>query len=144
MTRIETSFCSEPPKEAEPLPPGARPEPVPPGAGTPVEKKRFPWLGLGIGSLVVGVVGIAIGAPLIAIDGQPTCDPGAGKDPKTACPDVWDTGAGGAALVTIGVLGVAAGVSLIVVDVVVKKRRAGHVSVAPLSGGAMLTSQWQF
>jgi hypothetical protein len=132
------------PKEAEPLPPGAQPEPIPPGGTRPLEKKHFPWLGVGIGSLVLGVVGIAVGAPLIAIDGQPTCDPGAGKDPKTSCPDVWDTGAGGAAMVTIGVLGVAAGVSLIVVDVVVKKKRAAHVSVAPTARGAMLTGQLEF
>jgi hypothetical protein len=56
---------------------------------------------------------------------------------------VWDTKGGGAALVTIGVLGVAAGISLIVVDVVVKKRNA-RLSVAPTLGGAMLTSQWAF
>jgi hypothetical protein len=129
----------------EPLPPAARPEPTPPGqTARPPDKKPFPWLGLGIGSLVVGVVGIAIGAPLLAIDGQYTNCPSNAKDPKTQCPDVWDTGGGGAALLTLGVLGVAAGVSLIVVDVVVVRKRKAHVAVAPTPGGAMLTARMQF
>jgi hypothetical protein len=136
-----------PPPQApqEPVPPGAQPEPEPPGAiqTRPIERKHFPWLGLGIGSLVVGVVGIAIGAPLIAIDGTPTCDPGPGKDPKTQCPDVWDTKGAGGALVALGVLGVAAGVSLIVVDVMVRKHKS-RVSMSPTARGAMLTGQWQF
>jgi hypothetical protein len=105
------------------------------------EKKIFPYKWVGVGALVVGVVGIAVGAPLLAIDGEPTCDL---PDPKHSCKEVYDTAGGGAALVTIGALGIAAGVSLIVVDVVLHKRAARHVAVAPMAGGAMLTSQWQF
>jgi hypothetical protein len=131
-----------PPTKTEPTPPAAKTEPVPPGvsAAPPLEKKRFPYKWVGVGSLILGVVGIAAGAPLIVIDGEPTCDL---PNPRQNCKDVWDTKGGGAALVTIGVLGVAAGISLIVVDVVVKKRNT-RLSVAPTLGGAMLTSQWQF
>jgi hypothetical protein len=119
----------------EPTPPGVTPQPA------TVEKKGFPWKAVAATSLVVGVVGIAIGAPLLAIDGQPTCDK---PDPKHSCPEVYDTAGGGAALVTVGVLGVAAGVSLFVVDALVRKRNAPRVSVAPLRGGAMLSSDWRF
>ena len=143
----------EPPplKPIEPTPPvSAQPattttppaEPVPPSAmAAPVkEKKSFPWRGMAIGSLVVGVVGIAIGAPLLAIDGQPTCN---SPNPKTSCPNLWNTAGGGAALVTLGVLGVAAGTALFVVDYTVRHRTT-RVTVAPTLGGAMLTSQWRF
>ena len=46
------------------------------GAGRAAARaeKMFPWRPVAIASLVVGVVGIAVGAPLVAIDGNPTCN----------------------------------------------------------------------
>jgi hypothetical protein len=118
------------------------PEPTPaPVVPQREQQKMFPWRAVAITSLVVGVVGIAIGAPLVAIDGNPTCSL---PNPRTACPDVYNTGGGGAAMLTIGIAGVAASGVLFYFDHRARKRAAASVAVTPLVGGAQLTAGGRF
>ena len=125
-----------PPVVAQPTPPVT--EPTPPPAH---EKKMFPWRAVAISSLVVGVVGIAVGAPLVAIDGNPTCSL---PNPRTSCPDVYNTKGGGAAMLTLGIAGVAASGVLFYLDHRARKKAATTVSVMPLSGGAYLSAGGTF
>jgi hypothetical protein len=115
-------------------------------APTPtVEKKPFPWRGLAIGSLALGVVGIAVGAPLVAIDGQPTCTPPAGQDPRKYCKDVYNTVGGGATLLTVGILGLAGSGVLFYFDYRSRHQRPTTVSIVPLlTGGAMASVSTRF
>ena len=115
-----------PPPKPEPTPPVVAqptPEPAPPAAVTPQHEtqKMFPWRPLAITSLVIGVVGIAVGAPLVAIDGNPTCNL---PNPRTSCPDVYNTVGGGAAMLTIGIAGVAASGVMFYLDHRARKRAA--------------------
>jgi hypothetical protein len=136
-----------PPKlETPPQPP---PQPktevitTPPPEATPPaqsEKKMFPWRAVAISSLVVGVVGLAVGIPLVAIDGNPTCN---APNPRTACPNVYNTVGGGATLLTLGIAGVAASGVLFYFDHRARKR-AATVSVLPLQGGGMLSASGRF
>jgi hypothetical protein len=114
------------------------PEPTP--APVQPEKKMFPWRAVAITSLVVGVVGIAVGAPLVAIDGNPTCNL---PNPKTACPDVYNTVGGGAAMLTLGIGGVAASAVLFYFDHRARKR-ATTVTLLPMQGGAYLSASGRF
>jgi hypothetical protein len=131
-----------PPKLETPPPkvetPPAITEPTPPPAQR--EKKMFPWRAVAITSLVVGVVGIAVGAPLVAIDGNPTCNL---PNPKTSCPDVYNTKGGGAAMLTLGIAGVAASGVLFYFDHRARKK-AATVSLSPLPGGAYLSAGGTF
>ena len=137
-----------PPPKVEPPPPKVEtPAQVevtpPPGTETPPvqrEKKMFPWRAVAITSLVVGVVGIAIGAPLVAIDGNPTCN---SANPRQTCPDVYNTLGGGATMLTLGIAGVAASAALFYFDHRARKR-ATTVSVSPTVGGAALTVGGRF
>lgn len=134
-----------PPPKVETPPPKPKVETPPPVTETPptpppAEKKMFPWRAVAITSLVVGVVGIAIGAPLVAIDGNPTCNL---PNPRTSCPDVYNTIGGGATMLTIGIAGVAASGVLFYLDHRARKR-ATTVSVLPLSGGAYVSAGGRF
>ena len=146
----ETPPAPPPPKVEPTPPPKVEPTPPPPVTATtetppattpqPAEKKMFPWRAVAITSLVVGVVGIAIGAPLVAIDGNPTCNL---PNPRTACPDVYNTVGGGAAMLTLGIAGVAASGVLFYFDHRARKRAAA-VSIAPLPGGANVSVGGRF
>jgi hypothetical protein len=132
-----------PPPKVE-TPPPAKVE-VPPAATEPTpapvhEKKMFPWRAVAITSLVVGVVGIAVGAPLVAIDGNPTCSL---PNPRTACPDVYNTVGGGAAMLTLGIAGVAASGVLFYLDHRARKR-ATTVTLLPTQGGVYLSAGGSF
>jgi hypothetical protein len=130
-----------PPPKAETVPPSVAVAPTEPAATVQREQqKMFPWRAVAITSLVVGVVGIAIGAPLVAIDGNPTCNL---PNPRTSCPDVYNTLGGGAAMLTIGIAGVAASGVLFYLDHRARKR-AATVSVLPLSGGAYVSAGGRF
>src|SRR6476646_4132833 len=142
-----------PPKPTPPAPkpeptPAPKPEPTPPVIATPEptpapvqhEKKMFPWRAVAITSLVVGVVGIAVGAPLVAIDGNPTCSL---PNPRTSCPDVYNTKGGGAAMLTLGIAGVAASGVLFYLDHRARKR-ATTVTLLPTHGGAYLSAGGSF
>ncbi|HEX6837521.1 MAG TPA: hypothetical protein VF334_13165 [Polyangia bacterium] len=144
---VETPPTPPPKVETPPPPKVETPPPVTATAPTettptppPTEKKMFPWRAVAISSLVVGVVGIAIGAPLVAIDGNPTCNL---PNPRTACPDVYNTVGGGAAMLTFGIAGVAASGVLFYMDHRARKH-AATVSVLPLSGGAYVSAGGRF
>jgi hypothetical protein len=132
-----------PPPKVETPPPVETP-PTPPvveQVTTPArEKKTFPWRPVAITSLVVGVVGIVVGAPLVAIDGNPTCN---SPDPKHSCPDVYNTLGGGATMLTLGIAGVAASAVLFYFDHRARKR-ATTVSFSPTPGGAYLSVGGQY
>lgn len=138
------------PPKAEPTPP--KPEPTttpatPPAAATAETPapahKGFPWRPVAISSLAVGLVGVVVGIPLLAIDGQPTCNK---PNPKQSCPEVYNTVGGGATLLTFGLAGVAASGVLFYLDHRARKRAAAHptVMVAPLRGGAFLSAGGRF
>ena len=144
-----------PPKAEAPPPPAPKLEPpplpkadVPPQASEPTttalmrpEKRGFPWRPVAIASLAVGLVGIVSGIPLLAIDGQPTCNL---PNPKQACPDVYNTVGGGAALLTIGLAGVAASGALFYLDHRARTKARPTVMVVPMPGGAFLTTGGRF
>ncbi|HEX9103175.1 MAG TPA: hypothetical protein VF997_13280 [Polyangia bacterium] len=130
-----------PPKVETPPPVTSAPvETTPPPATAQHEKKMFPWRAVAISSLVVGVVGLAVGIPLVAIDGNPTCNL---PNPRTSCPDVYNTVGGGAAMLTIGLAGVAASGVLFYMDHRARKQ-AATVSVLPLAGGAFVSAGGRF
>ncbi|MCU1277610.1 MAG: hypothetical protein JWM53_1156 [bacterium] len=135
-----------PPAKVETPPPAktevvtSTPQPDLTSPATQREKKMFPWRAVAITSLVVGVVGLAIGIPLIAIDGNPTCSL---PNPRQACPDVYNTVGGGAAMLTLGVAGVAASGVLFYFDHRARKR-ATAVSLLPLNGGLYLSAGGHF
>jgi len=134
-----------PPAKVE-TPPSTQVEVTPPGTAIetppPVqrEKKTFPWRPVAISSLVVGVVGIVVGAPLVAIDGNPTCSK---PNPRMSCPDVYNTLGGGATMLTLGLAGVAASGVLFYLDHRARKH-ATQVSVSPTVGGAAMSVSGRF
>jgi hypothetical protein len=129
-----------PPSKVEVVTSTPQPDLTPPPAQP--EKKMFPWRPLAISSLVLGVVGLAIGIPLLAIDGNPTCS---SPNPRTSCPEVYNTLGGGAAMLTVGVLGLAGSGVLFYLDHRARKRAAApSVSLVPLHGGAYLSAGGRF
>jgi hypothetical protein len=131
----------EPPKAEPPKPePAPVVAPTPPPAETPpahVEKKPFPWRAVAISSLVAGVVGLAVGIPLLAIDGKPTCNL---PNPTQACPDVYNTGAGGGVMLGLGIGGLAASGVMFYMDHKVRTRRRPTVSLVPTQNGLYLSA----
>jgi hypothetical protein len=106
------------------------------------ERRPFPWRSVAIGSLAVGVVGLAIGIPLVAIDGQPTCDL---PNPRRSCPEVYNTGGGGGTLVAFGAAGLAASGVLFYLDYRARHRPpAARLAVTPTVGGTLLTAGGRF
>ena len=132
--RVETP----PPAKTEVVTPTPQPDLTTPPA--PREKRMFPWRAVAISSLAVGVVALAIGIPLLAIDGNPTCSL---PNPRQACPEVYNTLGGGAAMLTVGVIGVAASGVLFYFDHRARKRAAG-LSLLPLNGGVHLSAGGRF
>jgi hypothetical protein len=95
-----------------PATPATTPTPTPTPAPTPVVTKapgpRPAWaLYSGIGLAVVGVAGIAIGAPLLAIDGNGTNCIGDPKPDYSNCRDLYNTATGGWVLTAMGVAALA-------------------------------------
>jgi hypothetical protein len=141
----------EVPPPPPPPPTAPAPAPTPPPVAAPVpapapppqaETHGFPWRAVAIASTVAGVVGIAVGIPLLVIDGDPTCD---APNPRKNCPEVYNTAGGGAALLTLGVGGVAAGAVLFYLDYRSRHRPATpRLSFAPLAGGGLVTASGQF
>jgi hypothetical protein len=129
-----------PPKVEQPPPPTPEPTPTPPPAPQ-AEKRPFPWRAVAISSLAVGLVGVVVGIPLLAIDGQPTCSQ---PNPKLTCPDVYNTVGGGAALLSLGLAGVAASGVLFYFDHRARKKRATTVTLLPLDGGFFVSAGGRF
>lgn len=136
------------PAKAEPTPKPETTTPATPPVAATAEApapahKGFPWRPVAISSLAVGLVGVVVGIPLLAIDGQPTCNK---PNPKESCPEVYNTVGGGATLLTFGLAGVAASGVLFYLDHRARKRAAAHptVTVTPLRGGAFLSAGGRF
>jgi hypothetical protein len=95
--------------------------------------------GTGAASLIGGIV-------LLAVDGDTTCSSG----PLSACPDVFETTAGGAALSVVGGLAIGTGIGLIVGDGGSNDRSAAatssraRVGFAPRRGGAVVSLSGSF
>ena len=141
-----------PPKVETPPPKVETPPPQPPTTTTTTtetppttppqaEKKMFPWRPVAIASLAVGVVGLAVGIPLMAIDGNPTCSL---PNPRTSCPNVYNTMGGGATMLTLGLAGVAASGVLFYLDHRARKKASTTVSVLPTVGGAFVSAGGTF
>lgn len=130
-----------PPPKAEPLT-AMTPEPTPGTSGsvTKNERKRFPWRAVAISSLAVGLVGVVVGIPLLAIDGQPTCS---APNPRTSCPDVYNTVGGGATMLSLGIAGIAASGVLFYYDHRARKARP-TVMLLPTQGGVYLSAGGRF
>lgn len=102
---------------------------------------RFPWRWFAIGSAALGVVGVAVGIPLLVIDGNPTCNL---PNPRRTCPEVYSTGGAGGALLGLGVAGLAASGVFFYLDYRASHRPRPAVSLLPLPGGALLTAGGSF
>lgn len=92
----------------KPVPPPVEPRPVvdqPPG---PAPKKRAWPLWPAILTASLGVVGIAVGAPLVAIDGNGTNCRGEPREDLRNCQDLYATAAGGWTLTGLGLGSLAA------------------------------------
>jgi len=89
---------------------------------------------------VASLVGIATGAPLLALDGDPTCDL---PDGRRTCPRVYATAAGGGTLVALGVVAAAVAGTSLYLHV---KWRSWRVGVEPTAGSrsAFLTTRVVF
>jgi hypothetical protein len=140
-----TAKPPQPPKADEPISrvePTPEPLPTPALSAKPVEKKLPPWRPLAISAAVAGVVGLAVGISLLAIDGNPTC----GKPDAThSCPEVYNTTGAGATLLTLGVLsGAASGVFFYLDHRARKKSQVAVIAVPMLSGGAFVSASGRF
>lgn len=114
---------------------------TPPPAVVQPEKKGFPWRPVAIASLAVGVVGLAVGIPLVAIDGDPTCNK---PNPRVSCPNVYNTVGGGAAMLTIGIAGLAASGVLFYFDHRARNKARPNVVLIPTAGGAFVSTGGHF
>jgi hypothetical protein len=133
----ETAVKPAPPPE--PTVQSAPPEPT--TATAHREKKMFPWRPVAIASLAAGVVGLAVGIPLLAIDGHPTCDK---PNPMQSCPEVYNTVGGGATLLTLGLLGGAASGVLFYLDHRARAKPRPTVLILPVQGGAYVSTGGRF
>jgi hypothetical protein len=133
----------QPPPHVEEAPPQPTPAPLsdPLAQQQQPEKKGFPWRPVAIASLAAGVVGLAVGIPLLAIDGNPTCNK---PDARTSCPNVYNTVGGGATLLTLGLAGVAASGVLFYFDHRARNKARPNVVVMPTVGGAFVSTGGHF
>jgi tetratricopeptide (TPR) repeat protein len=138
---IKDENAAQPPHETLPpsdktviaVPPTTAPPPPPPAKAT----HKWWMLGLGAGLLGVGAAGIGTGAAALAVNGHGSCSLAAGQ---VRCPQVYNTGAEGGALLGVGLVAAVGGAVLIALE---EKRfhSAVHadVSLSP-SGGALVFS----
>ena len=119
--------------------------PVAPPAPKPVvsggERKRVPWRTLGFSSLGLGIVGLAVGIPLLVIDGRPTCS---AADPTHQCPNLYNTAAGGATMVAIGAVALIATIPLFYLDWRDRNRTMSslRLDASPSLGGLSLEGRF--
>ena len=137
-----------PPPREEPPPVTSKTSPMqePPPSVTPPpvkERRHVPWRPLAFSSLALGIVGLAVGIPLVVIDGRPTCD---ASDPVHQCKEVYNTVGGGGTMLALGALGLVASVPLFYLDW--RDRHQAVTSLrmfgAPSSGGGTLTLEARF
>lgn len=137
-----------PPPKVEPAP-APRPAPAavvaPPLSRVDRGRKPFPWRSVAIGSAAAGLVGIAIGIPLVVIDGRYTDCPAGTTDPMRQCKQINQTLGGGATVLTLGLAGAAASGVLFYLDYRSRHRKpAPQLSIVPLEGGAFATVGGRF
>ncbi len=89
------------------------------------------WSIAGGVSLGLGLAGLAAGIPLVILDARPY-KPDCRADALGNCAELYDTMAAGASLTTAGVIGLGAGVSMLLIG---RKRRSLPVEVQPRAGG---------
>jgi hypothetical protein len=158
----ESAPAPPPPQpKPEPTPPQPKPEPVPqpvvtqptpaptPAPAKQTDKKPVPWRWLAVGMLGVGVVGLAVGIPLLAIDGNPTCTPPPGQDPRKVCKELYDTAAGGGVMLAVGLASLATSGAFWYLDHRQRKQataaKVTAFDVFPLrEGGAMVSLGGRF
>jgi hypothetical protein len=100
----------------------------------------------------VGVLGLAVGIPLLSMDGDPTNCRGEPRPDGRNCSDVYSTSGAGWAMTTIGIAGLAtAGVLAYLYFTSGKREKASAwlrgertVAVTPLQGGLMLGAGGSF
>jgi hypothetical protein len=143
----EKSKPAPPPKPEPPPPTRASPMQEPPApAPMPTvrkERRHFPWRPVAFASLAVGIVGLAVGIPLVVIDGRPTCD---AADPVHQCKEVYNTVGGGGTMLALGAIGLVASVPLFYFDYRDRHRALTALRLfgAPAVGGGTLTLEGRF
>src|SRR5581483_8283031 len=137
-----------PPRVVEqppPPPPRVVEQPPPPPVTAPppaVEKRGFPLkLVLGIAAGVVGIIGISVGAYLVSIDGNPTCD---AMDPVHHCKEVYNTVGGGGALIALGIVSLAGAGTLLYFEFRPTPKTQARIGLVPTIGGGTLTLGGRF
>jgi len=103
------------------------------------------WPAITAGS--AGILSLAIGIPLIAMDGAGTSCIGDARDDKRNCAELYNTAAGGGVMTTLGIVGLGASTVFFLLHYSTKDRQAesrkaekvglSHVSVGPTRGGGM-------
>jgi hypothetical protein len=126
------------------------PPPPPPPTATldqppgPQPKRRWPlWPAIVAGG--AGVLGIAIGAPLIAIDGNGTNCRGDPRPDNRNCADLYSTAGGGWTLTAMGIAGLATSGVLFYLHFSSKPKEQttarsallDRIAVAPLADGGV-------
>ncbi|HZS37265.1 MAG TPA: hypothetical protein VFF06_10575 [Polyangia bacterium] len=152
VTRAVAKLASQPrPAESRvveqppPPPPRVVEQPPPPPVTAPppaVEKRGFPLkLVLGIAAGVVGIIGISVGAYLVSIDGNPTCD---AMDPVHHCKEVYNTVGGGGALIALGIVSLAGAGTLLYFEFRPTPKTQARIGLVPTIGGGTLTLGGRF
>lgn len=134
------------PEEVRPMAPPSTPSPLEasnPQAPTPAPSRRYvPWRILGFSAVGLGVVGFAVGIPLIVIDGRPTCS---SADATHTCPHVYNTKGGGIAMTALGAISIAASVPLFYFDYKDRHpKKTFAFGAMPTWGGAAATIAGRF
>ena len=141
VTRAVAKLASQPrPAESRVV---EQPPPPPVTAPPPaVEKRGFPLkLVLGIAAGVVGIIGISVGAYLVSIDGNPTCD---AMDPVHHCKEVYNTVGGGGALIALGIVSLAGAGTLLYFEFRPTPKTQARIGLVPTIGGGTLTLGGRF
>jgi hypothetical protein len=95
---------------------------------------------IGVVSGSLAVVGIVSGAPLVAIDGDPTCDL---PNPRTTCPRAYTTVGGGATLLAVGLLAAAVSGTSFVLHAKWRGKRV-EVMPTPTPRGGVVSARLEF
>lgn len=122
-----------------------------PKAGAKREGRRWPlWPVLAAAG--VGVLGLAVGIPLVAMDGDPTNCRGEPRPDGRNCQDVYSTSGAGWTFTTMGIAGLATAGVLFYLYLTSPKRDATtaglpwlhRVSIAPAQGGLLMGASGTF
>jgi len=141
-TQVEPVHPPPTPQEVQtwtppPSPPETTPERMPAKSS-----RHVPWRVLGFSAVGLGVVGFAVGIPLVVIDGRPTCG---SVDPTHTCPHVYNTKGGGIAMTALGAISLAASIPLFYFDYKDRHpKKTFAFGAMPTWGGAAATIGGRF